>query len=108
MISPKFLQKNDTVAIVSTARKISLEEIKPAIELLESWKLNVKVGKTIGLEENQFAGSDEQRREDFQDMLDDDEVNAIWCARGGYGTVRIIDSLDFSKFKKQPKIHRKH
>ena len=103
MISPKFLQKNDTVGIVSTARKISLEEIKPAIELLESWKLNMKVGKTIGLEENQFAGTDEQRREDFQDMLDDDEVNAIWCARGGYGTVRIIDALDFSKFKKQPK-----
>ena len=103
MISPKLLQKNDTVGIVSTARKISLEEIKPAIELLESWKLNMKVGKTIGLEENQFAGTDEQRREDFQDMLDDDEVNAIWCARGGYGTVRIIDALDFSKFKKQPK-----
>ena len=103
MISPKYLIKSDTVAIVSTARKISLEEIKPAIELLESWKLNVKIGKTVGLEENQFAGTDELRRKDFQDMLDDGEVHAIWCARGGYGTVRILDALDFTNFKKNPK-----
>lgn len=103
MISPKYLQKNDTVAIVSTARKISLEAIQPAIELIESWGLNVKIGKTIGLEENQFAGTDKQRRNNFQDMLDDDEVQAIWCARGGYGTVRILDSLDFSRFKNNPK-----
>ena len=103
MISPKHLQKNDTVAIVSTARKISLEEIKPAIELLESWELNVKIGKTIGFENNQFAGTDEDRITDFQEMLDDDKVKAIWCARGGYGTVRIIDQLDFSKYKKNLK-----
>jgi muramoyltetrapeptide carboxypeptidase len=103
MISPKYLQKNDTIAIVSTARKISLEEIKPAIELLESWKLNVRVGKTIGLENNQFAGTDEERINDFQKMLDDDSVKAIWCTRGGYGTVRIIDLLDFSGYKRNPK-----
>ncbi len=103
MISPKYLQKNDTIAIVSTARKISLEEIKPAIELLESWGLNVKIGKTIGLENNQFAGTDEERIYDFQKMLDNEEVKAIWCARGGYGTVRMIDTLDFSKFKRNPK-----
>ena len=103
MTSPKFLKKNDTVAIVSAARKISSEEIKPAIKLLKGWDLKVKIGKTVGLEDNQFAGSDEARRKDFQAMLDDDEVKAIWCARGGYGTVRIIDSLDFSKFKKNPK-----
>ena len=103
MISPKYLEQKDTVAIVSTARKISLEEIKPAIELLESWNLNVKIGKTIGLENNQFAGSDEDRIKDFQVMLDDDKVKAIWCARGGYGTVRIIDALNFSNFKKNPK-----
>jgi len=103
MISPKYLHENDAVSIVSTARKMSLEEIKPAIQLLESWNLKVKIGKTIGLEDNQFAGTDGDRIQDFQEMLDDDTVKAIWCARGGYGTVRIIDTLDFSKFKKQPK-----
>lgn len=98
-----FIQQNDIVGIVSTARKISLEEIQPAIDLLESWNLRVRIGKTIGLEDNQFAGTDGERTQDFQDMLDDDEVKAIWCARGGYGTIRIIDDLDFSKFKKNPK-----
>ena len=103
MIQPRYLQKNDTVAIVSTARKITLEEIKPAIKLLESWNLNVVIGETIGLEENQFAGNDEERTTDFQKMLDNPKIKAIWCARGGYGTVKIIDKLDFTKFKKQPK-----
>ena len=103
MIQPAFLQKNDTVAIVSTARKITLDEIQPAIDLLKSWSLNVEIGKTIGLEENQFAGSDIERATDFQKMLDNPKIKAIWCARGGYGTVRIIDKLDFTKFKKHPK-----
>lgn len=103
MISPTFLQKGDTVAIVSTARKISELEIKPALQLLENWGLKYVLGKTIGAEENQFAGSDDLRAADFQEMLDDPKIRAIWCARGGYGTVRIIDKLDFSKFKKIPK-----
>jgi muramoyltetrapeptide carboxypeptidase len=103
MVIPTFLQKDDTVAIVSTARKISKEELSPSIQLLESWGLKAKLGKTIGAEENQFAGSDELRATDFQQMLDDPKVKAIWCARGGYGTVRIIDKLDFSAFKKNPK-----
>lgn len=103
MMPPLYLQKNDTVAIVSTARKISLHEIKSAIELLKIWGLKVIVGKTIGLEENQFAGSDMARTKDFQQMLNDPEVKAIWCARGGYGSVRIIDAIDFTKFKQNPK-----
>lgn len=103
MIQPNYLQKNDTVAIVSTARKISLQEIKSAVKLLESWGLKVVVGKTIGLAENQFAGNDTERASDFQKMLDNPTIKAIWCARGGYGTVRIIDSLDFKKFKQHPK-----
>ncbi len=103
MITPKRLQKGDTVAIVSTARKISKEELKPAIQLLESWGLKAVWGKTIGAEENQFAGSDALRAADFQEMLDDTNIKAIWCARGGYGTVRIIDKLDFFAFKKSPK-----
>ncbi|WP_073218436.1 S66 peptidase family protein [Aequorivita viscosa] len=103
MITPNTLQKGDTVAIVSTARKITKEELKPALELLKSWGLKSVLGKTIGAEENQFAGSDELRAADFQEMMDDPNINAIWCARGGYGTVRIIDKLDFSSFTKNPK-----
>ena len=103
LIQPTFLQKNDTVAIVSTARKITLEEIQPAIDLLKKWDLNVEIGKTIDLEENQFAGSDTERVNDFQKMLDNPKIKAIWCARGGYGTVRIIDKLDFREFQKNPK-----
>lgn len=103
MISPNYLQKQDTVAIVSTARKITLQEIKPAIKLLESWGLKVIVGKTIGLEENQFAGSEKERINDFQKMLDNPEIKAIWCARGGYGTIKIIDQLNFTRFKEHPK-----
>lgn len=103
MVTPPFLQKDDTVALVSTARKISIEELKPALLLLESWGLKTVLGKTIDAEENQFAGSDDLRTADFQTMLDDPNIKAIWCARGGYGTVRIIDKLDFSNFKKSPK-----
>ncbi len=100
---PPYLKKGDTVAIVCTARKFFPEEAKPAIDLLESWGLKVKLGKTIGLDSCQLGGSDMERAADFQDQLDNDNIKAIWCARGGYGTVRIIDMIDFSKFKKHPK-----
>ncbi|WP_396181466.1 LD-carboxypeptidase [Flavobacterium sp.] len=100
---PPFLKTGDTVALVCTARKFFPEDAKPAIDLLESWGLNVKLGATIGLDNFQLGGTDTERTADFQTQLDDENVKAIWCARGGYGTVRIIDSLDFSNFKKQPK-----
>jgi len=103
MIQPNYLQKGDTVAIVSTARKITSDQIIAAIKLLEKWGLNVVVGNTIGLEDHQFAGNDEARINDFQQLLNNPKVKAIWCARGGYGTVRLVDKLDFSAFKKQPK-----
>jgi len=103
MIQPNYLQKGDTVAIVSTARKISSDKIIPAIKLLENWGLSVVIGNTIGAEEHQFAASDEKRIEDFQQLLNNPNIKAIWCARGGYGTVRLIDKLDFSEFKKHPK-----
>jgi len=103
MITPPYLQKGDTVAIVSTARKNIDDNLKPTIDLLEGWGLKVKLGKTIGLDYYQLAGTDEQRTEDFQEQLDNPDIKAIWCVRGGYGTVRIIDKLDFSKFKKAPK-----
>ncbi len=100
---PPYLKKGDTVAILCTARKFFPEDAKPAIDLLESWGLKVKLGKTIGLDSCQLGGTDEERAADFQEQLDNDNIKAIWCARGGYGTVRIIDKIDFSKFKKHPK-----
>src|SRR5690606_14086209 len=103
MIIPPYLKKGDTVALVCTARKFTPEEAQPAIELLQSWGLNVKLGKTIGLDNFQLGGSDEERANDFQEMLDNPEIKAIWCARGGYGTVRIIDKINFSNFQNNPK-----
>jgi muramoyltetrapeptide carboxypeptidase len=103
MIIPPFLKTGDTVALVCTARKFFPEDAKPAIDLLKSWGLNVKLGATIGLDNFQLGGTDTERALDFQAQLDDENVKAIWCARGGYGTVRIIDALDFTKFKQHPK-----
>ncbi|HEU0136474.1 MAG TPA: LD-carboxypeptidase [Flavobacterium sp.] len=103
MISPEFLQKGDTVGILATARKIDIATIQPAITLLESWGLHVIVGKTVGREENQLAGPDWFRATDLQEMLDNPKIKAIWAAKGGYGTVRIVDRVDFTKFKKKPK-----
>ena len=103
MITPTYLQKGDTVAIVSTARKNIDDNLKPTIDLLEGWGLTVKLGKTIGLDYYQLAGTDEQRTADFQEQMDNPNIKAIWCVRGGYGTVKIIDNLDFTKFKQNPK-----
>ncbi|CAM3964575.1 LD-carboxypeptidase [Flavobacterium jumunjinense] len=100
---PPFLKKGDTIAIVCTARKFMPEEAKPAIDLLESWGLKTKLGRTIGLDSCQFGGTDAERAADLQEQMDDKNIKAIWCARGGYGTVRIIDLLDFTKFKENPK-----
>ena len=103
MITPAFLKKGDTIAIVATARKNIDDNLQPAILWLKNWGLNVKIGNTIGLDLNQLAGTDEQRAADFQAQMDDPTVKAIWCVRGGYGTVRMIDLLDFTQFEKNPK-----
>lgn len=103
LLSPAFLKKGDTIYILSTARAISKEEILPAILLFESWGYNTIIGKTIGVQENQYAGSDALRLSDFQYAIDNPNVQAVFCARGGYGTVRIMDKIDFTKFLLQPK-----
>jgi len=103
MIGPAYLKCGDNIGIIATARKISQAEIKPAIDKFSEWGLNVVFGKNIFSESNQYAGTDEQRLSDLQQMLDDDSIKAIIIARGGYGTVRIIDKIDFSKFIKNPK-----
>lgn len=102
-MTPTSLQKGDTIAIVATARKITAQELQPFLALLSQWGLKYVLGSTIGAADHQFAGSDALRTKDFQKYLDDPTIKAIWCARGGYGTVRIIDALDFSAFRKNPK-----
>jgi muramoyltetrapeptide carboxypeptidase len=102
-MTPPYLKPGDTIAITATARKVSLAEIEPAIRLFESWGLNVKLATGLFSEANQFAGDDSIRTDALQELLDDSSVNAIICARGGYGTVRIIDKLDFTSFKAHPK-----
>ncbi len=103
MKTPSYLKKRDKIAIVAPARKIINSEISLAIKTFENWELKVVLGDNLFKSYNQFAGTDEERRSDFQKMLDDPTVKAIIAARGGYGSVRIIDKLDFSKFLKNPK-----
>lgn len=103
MVTPPYLTNGDTVGIVSTARKITTLELQPLINLLKNWGLKYVLGDTINAASHQFAGDIALRRRDFQLMLDNPKVKAIWCARGGYGSVQIIDQLDFSGFRKQPK-----
>lgn len=103
MIRPNYLNKGDKVAIVCTARKFSKEEAVPAIALLKSWELEVVLGDTIDNDNFQLGGTDEQRAADFNKQLADPEVKAIWCARGGYGTVRMLGMIDFELLLRQPK-----
>lgn len=100
---PPYLKKGDTIGILATARKVEMKALEPAIKLAESWGLHVVVGKTVGLDNNQLAGQDWQRATDLQEMLDNPSIKAIWSAKGGYGTVRIVDRLNFWKFKQKPK-----
>ena len=103
MKTPSYIKKGNKIGIVSTARRISKEEIYPAVKIFKEWGLEVVLGKHLFEGYNQFAGTDEQRTADLQQMLDENSIKAIICARGGYGTVRIIDKLNFSKFIKKPK-----
>ena len=101
---PPYLQKGDTIGLVCPAGYMPFEKVKTCVQVLQEWGYNVKVGNTVGGGSmTYFSGTDEERLRDFQQMLDDQEVNAILCARGGYGTGRIIDQIDFKKFAKQPK-----
>lgn len=91
------------MALAAPARKISQAEILPAERWLKSVGFNVFYDDRLFAEEHQFAGSDEVRAQYFQELLDCDEIKAIWCVRGGYGSARIIDKLDFSHFRQHPK-----
>lgn len=102
---PPYLKKGDTVAIVAPSGilKNKLGEVQQAQALLKRWGLHSVVGKHVFNQADHFAGTDDERCEDFQKALDDPKISAIWCARGGYGTVRVLDKLDYSKFKQKPK-----
>lgn len=100
---PPSLVKGDQIGVLSTARAIDKNELHFALDLIQSWGLVPEIGQSIGVRDNQFAGNDEWRAKDLQEMLDNPAIKAIFCARGGYGTVRIMDYLDFSRFTQNPK-----
>lgn len=101
---PPYLQKGDTIGIVCPSGAMPVEKVSECIRILnEDWGFTTKVGRTVGNMFNYFSGTDEERLADLQEMIDDDSVKAVLCARGGYGLTRIVDQLDFKKFKKQPK-----
>ncbi|MEZ4855228.1 MAG: LD-carboxypeptidase [Gelidibacter sp.] len=105
LIQPSYLKVGDTVAIVapSGVLKNKNSQVQRSKALLESWGLHVVIGKHVFSQHGHFAGSDDERCEDMQKALDDPKIKAIWAARGGYGTVRILDKLDYTKFKQHPK-----
>ncbi|HEX4876512.1 MAG TPA: LD-carboxypeptidase [Chitinophagaceae bacterium] len=101
---PAYIKKGDTIGLVCPAGYMPAEKVQTCIKALQDWGYHIKIGKTIGGgSQTYFSGTDEERLSDFQQMLDDDEVKVVLCARGGYGTGRIIDKIDFKKFRKQPK-----
>jgi muramoyltetrapeptide carboxypeptidase len=99
----QYLKSGDIIGITSPAGYISVEEIQPAITVMQSWGYKIKVGDAIGKKDYSFGGTDEERLTDFQKMLDDRSIKAIMCARGGYGSVRIVDRINWSRFKQHPK-----
>ena len=103
-IIPPYLEKGDTIGIVAPAGFMPIEKMQTCIETLDSWGYNIRLGETThSNSQNYFSAPDEQRLNDLQQMLDDRNVKAVLCARGGYGTGRIIDQINFKKFRKHPK-----
>jgi muramoyltetrapeptide carboxypeptidase len=103
IIIPPYLKPGDKIGICATARKVFRINMEEAAKIPESWGMEVVFGKNLFGDLHQFSGTDEERAEDLQTFLDDPEIKAVFCARGGYGTMRIIDLLDFTEFKKHPK-----
>lgn len=101
---PSYLQPGDTIGITCPAGYMAAAKAQTCIDTLQQWGYQVKVGKTLGSDSGTyFSGTDNERLDDFQDMLDDDSVKAILCGRGGYGMGRIIDRINFRAFRKKPK-----
>ncbi|HXR85140.1 MAG TPA: LD-carboxypeptidase [Hanamia sp.] len=100
---PPYLKKGDTIGITCPSGHISLEECQAAVSKMKEWGFEIRIGMTVGAKDFTFAGTDEQRANDLQQMLNDDSIKTIMLGRGGYGAVRMIDKIDFTKFKKHPK-----
>lgn len=100
---PKHLKKGDKIGLVCTARSFILEELEPALKLIEAKGYQAVIGETIGKSYHQYGGTDEERLKDFQMMIRNPEIRAIWIFRGGYGTIRILDKIDFTGFMNDPK-----
>jgi muramoyltetrapeptide carboxypeptidase len=103
MITPPYLKKGDKVGIIAPSGKIEKHYISNAIDILNSWGLEVVIGQHVNKSFLYFAGKDHERAEDLQNMLDDQTIRAVFCARGGYGLVRIWNKIDLDGFKKHPK-----
>ena len=103
IIIPPFLKFGDTVAIAAPARKISEQEIQPAVHFLQEAGFRVLFDDRLFAECHQFAGDEGIRAGYIQELLDNPDIKAVWFARGGYGSARIIDQLDFSVFSRHPK-----
>jgi muramoyltetrapeptide carboxypeptidase len=101
--TPPFLQIGDVVGITCPASPVEISKIQGCLKVLNQWGLNAKVGSTVGKQWQRFGGTDEERWSDFQQMLDDAAIKAILFGKGGYGTMRIMDKLNWNKFKQQPK-----
>ncbi|MDR0368384.1 MAG: LD-carboxypeptidase [Bacteroidales bacterium] len=99
----ELLQSGDVIRIVAPARKIAREELACSVRYLQQKGFHVEFGNHLFGEFHQYAGTDEQRAEDFQQALDSRQVKALWCARGGYGSLRMLDLIDFSAFAQNPK-----
>jgi muramoyltetrapeptide carboxypeptidase len=102
-IIPPYLRKGDTIGIVCPSGYMPAEKAATCIQTLKDWGYRVLVGKSLGSQSHYFSGTDAERLEDLQAMLDNPEVKAVLCGRGGYGMSRIIDQIDFKKFRKTPK-----
>jgi muramoyltetrapeptide carboxypeptidase len=100
---PPYLKKGDLIGITCPSGSITLDECQPAINKMTEWGFKIRLGMTVGARDFTFAGTDEQRTKDLQQMLDDNTIKAIMLGRGGYGAVRIIDNIDFTNFEKNPK-----
>lgn len=103
MIRPPYLQPGDKIAIVAPAGRVAREKVELAINMFEKWGYEVVIGKNVFNNYNIFSASDSQRAEDLQEAFDSEDVRAVFCARGGYGCIRIVDEIDYSMFQGNPK-----
>jgi len=103
LIVKSYLEVGDKVGLLSTARSFTFKDIEPFVELLQAWGLIVKIGNTANQMDYQFAGTTQQRANDLQQMVNDPDIKAIICVRGGYGTIKIVDTIDLNVLKTKPK-----